>query len=189
MAKIQPSAGFRAVSASPCGDRRAQFMTQWGAACRLNECRRHERRRHHPLSTGARRATSASRGAERSAAPTNRAPKVRGAPKLSGKRPAERQTPPKFRARGGQLAELANRAFLFPESAVFNYVGQKFWRTKLLCQFSMFCEKLALPITCAGVSTPIVVLRIIDRLFCKTAYSAACSARWVRMGERQLPLT
>ena len=56
--------------------------------------------RHHPLSTGARRATSASRGAERSAAPTNRAPKVRGASQIAPNRPKGAANAPHFRARG-----------------------------------------------------------------------------------------
>ena len=97
-------AGFPLSAAFPT---RAQFQTQWGQA-RAERTNEVSERRHHPLSTGgARRATSsASRGAERSAAPTNVAPKVRRANLIGKKAQKERHTPHFPRARWVILAEV-----------------------------------------------------------------------------------
>ena len=121
-----------------------------GGKCRLNECRRHERRRHHPLSTGARRATSASRGAERSAAPTCRPKSAaigRRAYQIEPASRAQRPNTPKFCARGGFFCRFRRFRHFVRKAHYFPLGTCKFWRTLfcpillcLLCEFYFACS-------------------------------------------------
>ena len=184
----------RAVSPSPCVDRRAPITrpvsNSVGGKCRMNECRRHERRRHHPLSTGARRATSASRGAERSAAPTYRPKSAaigRRANQIAGRRPSRAHTPPKSRAQGCQsgpktadFAEVADWA-LFDCGKHYFYLryhkvlaNQK--QPIFACTAKIACSANARPrVACSAKQRVLLALPGPPDLAC-SAWPTCCSA-------------
>ena len=128
----------RAVSPSPCVDRRAPIIrpvhnSVGGKASERDECQRVERTKLHMLSTGARRATSASRGAKAKRRPDQ----------CSDLRSKERRAPPNFRAnrpfsadlgRIHQIALICSRKALFSTTLVASSGEPYSAKIRLLCE-------------------------------------------------------